>query len=175
MGGGTNVEGGLVHEKRLPERLALAGFLAGYTGLTREAYALDLRQFSTWCRQHDVRLFRAPPRRHPVLPPGSGSQGTGTGDGYPPAVHDRQAIPLRWWGRATGPLAGHPCPAARLDYESHPTGLTRNQVAALLAAAEAWLRGRACADLAARPNGLRASEATGTDSRRWIWNADTVP
>jgi hypothetical protein len=26
-----------------PERLALAGFLAGYTGLTREAYALDLR------------------------------------------------------------------------------------------------------------------------------------
>jgi len=28
------------------ERLALAGFLAGYTGLTREAYALDLRQFT---------------------------------------------------------------------------------------------------------------------------------
>lgn len=26
------------------ERLVLAGFLAGYTGLTREAYALDLRQ-----------------------------------------------------------------------------------------------------------------------------------
>jgi hypothetical protein len=31
------------------ERLALAGFLAGYRGLTREAYALDLRQFTTWC------------------------------------------------------------------------------------------------------------------------------
>ena len=27
------------------ERFALAGFLAGYRGLTREAYALDLRQF----------------------------------------------------------------------------------------------------------------------------------
>ena len=27
------------------ERLALAGFLAGYRGLTREAYTLDLRQF----------------------------------------------------------------------------------------------------------------------------------
>jgi hypothetical protein len=25
-----------------PERLALAGYLAGYSGLTREAYALDL-------------------------------------------------------------------------------------------------------------------------------------
>ena len=33
-----------------PERLALAGFLAGYRGLTREAYTLDLRQFTTWCR-----------------------------------------------------------------------------------------------------------------------------
>ncbi len=30
-----------------PERLALAGFLAGYRSLTREAYALDLRQFTT--------------------------------------------------------------------------------------------------------------------------------
>ena len=32
------------------ERLALAGFPAGYRGLTREAYALDLRQFATRCR-----------------------------------------------------------------------------------------------------------------------------
>jgi integrase/recombinase XerD len=29
------------------ERLALAGFLAGYRGLTHGAYALDLRQFTT--------------------------------------------------------------------------------------------------------------------------------
>ena len=41
------------------ERLALAGFLAGDTGLTREAYALDLRQFASWCHQHLVRLFDA--------------------------------------------------------------------------------------------------------------------
>ena len=33
------------------EQLALAGFLAGYTGLTREAYALDLRQYAAWCQQ----------------------------------------------------------------------------------------------------------------------------
>jgi len=31
------------------ERLALAGFLAGYRGLTREAYSLDLHQFTSWC------------------------------------------------------------------------------------------------------------------------------
>ncbi len=41
------------------ERLALAGFLAGYTGLTREAYALDLRQYASWCHKHHVRLFEA--------------------------------------------------------------------------------------------------------------------
>ena len=40
-----------------PERLALAGFLAGYRSLTREAYALDLRQFTTWCRARSLSLF----------------------------------------------------------------------------------------------------------------------
>jgi integrase/recombinase XerD len=40
-----------------PERLALAGYLAGYRGLTREAYALDLRQFTTWCRACSLNLF----------------------------------------------------------------------------------------------------------------------
>ena len=39
------------------ERLALAGFLAGYRGLTREAYALDLRQFTTWCRARSLNLL----------------------------------------------------------------------------------------------------------------------
>jgi integrase/recombinase XerD len=35
------------------ERLALAG----YRGLTREAYALDLRQFTSWCRDRSLPLF----------------------------------------------------------------------------------------------------------------------
>src|SRR5205823_13117425 len=39
------------------ERFALAGFLAGYRGLTREAYTLDLRQFASWCRARPVALF----------------------------------------------------------------------------------------------------------------------
>ena len=30
------------------ETVALAGFLAEYSGLTRDAYTLDLRQFATW-------------------------------------------------------------------------------------------------------------------------------
>jgi integrase/recombinase XerD len=40
-----------------PERLALAGFLAGCRGLTREAYTLDLRQFTNWCRIRSLNLF----------------------------------------------------------------------------------------------------------------------
>ena len=39
------------------ERRALAGHLAGYRGLTREAYALDLRHFTTWCRARSLNLF----------------------------------------------------------------------------------------------------------------------
>ena len=41
------------------ERLAPAGFLAGYSGLTRQAYELDLRQYASWCHQHHIRLFQA--------------------------------------------------------------------------------------------------------------------
>jgi site-specific recombinase XerD len=41
------------------ERLALAGFLAGYSGLTRQAYELDLRQYAAWCQQHQLHLFQA--------------------------------------------------------------------------------------------------------------------
>ena len=40
-----------------PERLALAGFLAGYRDLTREAYTLDLRQFTAWCQARSLPLF----------------------------------------------------------------------------------------------------------------------
>ena len=39
------------------ERLALAGYLAGHRGLTREAYTLDLRQFTSWCRARSLSLF----------------------------------------------------------------------------------------------------------------------
>ena len=37
------------------EGLTLAGFLAGYTGLTRDAYTLDLRQYTSWCQSHGQR------------------------------------------------------------------------------------------------------------------------
>lgn len=41
------------------ERVALGGYLAGYSSLTREAYALDLRQFSARCEEHKIHLLEA--------------------------------------------------------------------------------------------------------------------
>jgi len=38
------------------EETTLLGFVAGYRGF-REAYTLDLRLFSAWCRQHNHHLF----------------------------------------------------------------------------------------------------------------------
>jgi len=40
-----------------PEALALTGFLAGYSGLTRDAYALDLRLYAAWVTTAGMRLF----------------------------------------------------------------------------------------------------------------------
>ena len=114
------------------ERYALAAFLAGYRGLTREAYALDLRQFVAWCTEHHLRLFGA--RRADI---------------------ECLARDLEAGGRARATVARRLCAVAgfyryaeqegllersppahvrrpRLDYESHPTGLDRNEVGALL-------------------------------------------
>jgi len=41
------------------EQQALAGFLCGYSGLTRDAYTLDLRQYTAWCTGHGLHLFAA--------------------------------------------------------------------------------------------------------------------
>jgi len=38
-------------------RVAVGGFLAGYLAKTLGAYALDLRQWSQWCLNHDIDLF----------------------------------------------------------------------------------------------------------------------
>jgi integrase len=105
------------------ERYALAAFLAGYRGLTREAYALDLRQFIAWCHEHNLRVFDV---RRPDI--------------------ECFARDLEARGRARATVARRLCtvagfyryaeqegllarsPAAhvrrpRLDYESHATGL----------------------------------------------------
>ena len=63
------------------ERLALAGYLAGYRGLTREACTLDLRQFTGWCRARSLPLFsvRNAYRRPSVRTPSTWGSSAATG------------------------------------------------------------------------------------------------
>jgi integrase/recombinase XerD len=146
-----------------PEKLALAGFLAAYSAMTREAYALDLRQFTAWRRQQQLRLFAF--RRADIeiyareLEAAGRARATVTRRlstiaglyryaveedllDHSPAVHVRRS---------------------RIDYESHAAGLDRNEVGALLVAAGLGTAAeRALISLLAL-NGLRVSEATGAD------------
>ena len=65
------------------EQYALAAFLAGYRGLTRDAYALDLRQFIAWCQEHKVRLSR---RAGPTSSASLATSRPGDGRGQPSPV-----------------------------------------------------------------------------------------
>ena len=146
-----------------PERLALAGFLAGYTGLTREAYALDLRQFAAWCRQHDVRLFGA--RRPDIecfardLEARGRARVTVTRRLCTIAGFYRYAVEEELLDHSPAIHVRRP----RLDYESHATGLDRNEVGALLVAAGLGSATEHALISLLTLNGLRVSEATGAD------------
>ena len=117
------------------EQQALLGFLGGYSGLTRDAYALDLRQFAAWCQQRHLALFDV--ARHDI-------------EGFARLLEER--------GRARATISRRLCtitslyryaveeglldrsPAVhvrrpRLDYESNATGLDRNEVGAMLVTA----------------------------------------
>src|SRR5690348_2489573 len=115
-----------------PERLALAGFLAGYTGLTREAYALDLRQYANWCQLRHLRLFQA--RRADIECFARDMETRGRAR----ATIIRRLCTIAGFYRyaVEEDLLDH-SPAAhvrrpRLDYESHATGLDRNEMVKLL-------------------------------------------
>ena len=145
------------------ERIALAGFLAGYRGQTREAYALDLRQFTSWCRTRAVPLFAV--RRADI-------------EAFARDLEDR--------GRARATVTRRLCtiagfykyaveeellehsPAAhvrrpRLDYESHAVALDRNELGALLVAAGLGPPAEHALVSLLALNGLRVSAATGAD------------
>jgi integrase/recombinase XerD len=131
------------------EKSALVGFLAGYSGHTRAAYTLDLRQYTSWCATHGLHLFDA--KRADI---------------------ECYARNLEARGRARATIACRLCtvagfyryaveedlldhsPAAhvrrpRLDYEAHATALDRNEVGARAGRGRAWQAGRARAYLPA--------------------------
>lgn len=117
------------------ERLALAGFLAGYAGLTREAYALDLRQYTSWCQQRNIGLLQA--RRADIesfardLEAGGRARATVTPWLYTIAGFYRYAVEEDLLEHSPAAHVRRP----RLDYESHAMGLDRNELGAMLVAA----------------------------------------
>lgn len=145
------------------ERYALAAFLAGYRGPTRDAYALDLRQFATSCGNHNLRLFDV--RRADIECFARDLEALGRAR----ATVARRLCTVAGFYRYAeeeGVLARSPAVHVRrprLDYASNATGLDRNEVGALLVAAGlASATEHALISLLAI-NGLRVSEATGAD------------
>jgi integrase/recombinase XerD len=145
------------------EQLGLAGFLAGYSGLTRDAYTLDLRQYVAWCTEHRVAVFGA--RRADIECFARHLESLG----WARATIARRLCPVACFYRYAeqeGLIAVSPAAHARrprLDYESHATGLDRNEVGAMLVAAGlAGSRDHALISLPAL-NGLRVSEALGAN------------
>jgi integrase/recombinase XerD len=116
-------------------RLAPAGFLAAYRGLTREACTLGLRQFTGWCRSRSLPLFsvrradtgtfarelEAKGRAHAAV-----TRRLCTIAGF-----CKHAVEEELLGRSPAAHVRRP----RLDYESHATALDRNELGALLVAA----------------------------------------
>jgi site-specific recombinase XerD len=142
------------------ERFALAGFLAGYRGATRDAYALDLRQFVGWCAQRGLALFLA--RRADIEFYARSLEGRGRARA---TVARRLSTVVGFYRYAEeeGLLAISPAVHVcrpRLDYESHAVGLDRNEVGALLVAAGLG-RPSNTPGSPSWPNGLRVSEAAG--------------
>jgi len=144
------------------ERLALAGFLAGYSGMTREAYTLDLRQFTAWCHRHQLRPFAV---RRDIECFARNLEAAGRAR----ATITRRLSTIAGLYRyaVEEDLLDH-SPAAhvrrpRIDYESHAAGLDRNEVGALLVAAGLGTAAEHALVSLLALNGLRVSEATGAD------------
>jgi site-specific recombinase XerD len=145
------------------ERAALAGFLTGYSGLTREAYALDLRQYTSWCAQHGLHLFTA--KRADVECFGRDMEANGRARA---TIARRLCTVAGFYRYAVEEDLLEHSPAAhvrrpRLDYESHMVGLDRNEVGALLVAAGLGTAVEHALISLLAINGLRISEALGAD------------
>ena len=145
------------------ERLALAGFLAGYRGLTREAYTLDLRQFTAWCRARSLPLFKV--RRADIQSFARDLEARGRARA---TVTRRLSTIAGFYKYAVEEELLEHSPAAhvrrpRVDYESHAVAMDRNELGELLVAAGLGPPPEHALISLLALNGLRVSEATGAD------------
>jgi integrase/recombinase XerD len=145
------------------ERVAVAGFLAGYTGATRISYTADLRLFAEWCATNGVRLLDVK-RAHLEL-----FARHLEANGRMRSTVARRLSTLASFYRyrhVEGVLGRNPAANVRrpkVDHESHTLGLDRNELGALLVQAGMGTpRDHALIALLAL-NGLRISEALNAD------------
>ena len=144
-----------------PEAVALTGFLAGYSGLTREAYALDLRLYTEWVTSAGMRLFDV--RRAHIEAFARHLEAIGRARA---TIARRLGTITCFYRYAEQEALIEHSPAVhvrrpKMDHESHAIGLDRNEIGAMLVAAGlAGARDHALISLLAL-NGLRVSEAIG--------------
>ena len=147
-----------------PERLALAGFLAGYRGLTRDAYALDLRQFVSWCEQPQPEAVLGPSHRHRALRPARWRRPAGLGPLWPGACalwRASTATPKRKvWSRSPR-LSTSGVPGSTTRATLSASTATRSVLSSSLLVSGAPAEHALISLLAL--NGLRVSEAIGAD------------
>jgi integrase/recombinase XerD len=129
--------------------------------LTRDAYALDLRQYASWCQQRQLRLFQARGADIECFARDLEARGRAR------ATITRRLCTIAGFYRyaVEEELLEH-SPAAhvrrpRLDYESHATGLDRNELGGLLVTAGLGAATEHALICLLALNGLRVSEATG--------------
>jgi integrase/recombinase XerD len=143
------------------ERLALAGFLAGYRGADPRGLRAGPAPVHYLVPRPLPGPVRRPPRRHRELRQGAGSQG-------PRHRHRRLSTIAGFYKYAVEEELLDHSPAAhvrrpRLDYESHAVALDRNELGALLVAAGLGPPSEHALISLLALNGLRVSEATGAD------------
>ena len=137
--------------------------MSGYRGLTRDAYALDLRQYTAWCTEHGMHLFDA--RRVDIETFRADMEAAGRARA---TIARRLCTIAGFYRYAVEEELLERSPAAhvhrpRLDYESHATALDRNELGGLLVAAGlGTAQEHALMSLLAL-NGLRISDALGAD------------
>ena len=144
-------------------RVAVGGFLAGYTGQTFDSYALDLRQWVRWCAEHDLDLFEV--RRAHIELFARWLEEAGKAKA---TVGRRLSTITGFYRYCTEEALIANSPAAhvrrpKVSYESNAVGLDRNELGMFLVQAGlAGGRDHALACLLAL-NGLRISEALGAN------------
>lgn len=114
-----------------PDVTTAAGFLAGYSGPTREAYTLDLRQFIRWCGEHRLGLFDLTLTHIELYARQLEEEAGAATIGRPLST----LAAFYRYATEEGVMDHSPAVYVRrpkLDYESHAVGLDRNELGAFL-------------------------------------------